>query len=308
MKQEEEILKLARECIRVGRDVRPEVKWLSEKYDQFRLEHGKLSKAEADHLLYKRISGENAGSGSSGALKIRYWRTGRHVPANRNQCSTFGAALELNKEEMLYLMQQYYDRNDLVYQIVPDQDDTLYWKRRKHMEKLEKEYLMKVRPELFFRGNDTWESQKKNFRHLYYTDACNYTVSERKDSYRDRSDSVNYYSELHRIIQLLGEIPRRTMIRHLIILCTPYLSRKRMDDELRFFGYLPLSEEHTLTGGERLDRLVIGILELYEKTCSGWEPEECTEWFQGCCRILDRYFAEKGSSGLRFMDFKTLNR
>ena len=34
--------------------------------------------------------------------------------------------------------------------------------------------------------------------------------------------------------------------------------------QLSFFGYLPLTPDHTLTGGEYLDRLLLGILSAYE--------------------------------------------
>lgn len=227
---------------------------------------------------------------------------------NRDQCRAFGKALELTDEEMTVLIRMYYDRNDTVYKAVPDAGDTVYWQRRERMDQLQREYLMKIRPELFFSNNGTWESQKKNFRHLYYVDACKYTASGTQCCYRDRSDSMSYHSELNRTLQLLGEIPRKTMIRHLIILCMPYLSRKRLDDYLKIFGYLPLTENHTQTGGEYLDWLLIQIMDLYEKYCRGKEPEACAEWFQCCCRILDQFFAEKRADGLRFMDFKTLNR
>lgn len=57
MEQREEILRVARKCLGMGRDIRPEVTWLSEVYDRFRQKEGMISKAEADLLLYERISG-----------------------------------------------------------------------------------------------------------------------------------------------------------------------------------------------------------------------------------------------------------
>lgn len=96
------------------------------------------------------------------------------------------------------------------------------------------------------------------------------------------------------------------MIRHLLILGMPFVNWKIMDKKLSALGYLPLTEEHTLTDGERLDWLLVRLLELYEKCCTGKEPEECVIWFQKACLILDRYFAEKKEDNFRFMFFKAL--
>ncbi|MDY3919132.1 MAG: hypothetical protein SOZ59_09070 [Candidatus Limivivens sp.] len=299
-REREEILRLAQKCLDMGTGKRPEVKWLSEVYDRFRRKQGMLSKAEADQLLCERM-GRTCGS-----LNVRYWRTGKHLPVNREQCLAFGRALELTEPEMRVLIQEYYDRSETVYSEIPGEEDLFYWERRERMEDLQREYLTKVRPELFFRNNSTWESQKRNFRHLYYVDASRYTIAGERWGYEDRSVSMNYYSELNRVLCLQGEIPRKTMIRHLMILCVPYLSIQRMDEYLKLFGYLPLTEEHTQAGGEYLDWLLIRVLELYGKRCRGKEPEECTQWLQSSCRLLDQFFAERGERRLRFMDFKAL--
>lgn len=118
--------------------------------------------------------------------------------------------------------------------------------------------------------------------------------------------SVNYGSELRRSLCLEGENPRKTMIRHFLIFGIPYISRRRMDERLTAFGYLPLQEEHTMVDGGRLDWLLIRLLELYETSCRGQGPEQCSRWFQDACRKLDGFFKEKGSCNLRFMYFKAL--
>lgn len=302
IEQRDEILKIARLCMGMRTEVRPEVEWVSEKYERLREEMGMISKEEMDQILSERMGNP------FGFRNIRFWRTGRHMPANREQCRMFGRVLELTENESSELIRSFYNRSETIYRTIPGEEDAVYWKRRKCMEELQREYLMKIRPELFFRSNSTWESRKKNFRHLYFVDASMYTVSAGRWGYEDRSASMSFHSELNRIMQLQKEIPRKTMIRHLIILCMPYLSLERLNQYLDFFGYLPLKDHHTLISGEYLDWLLIRVMKLYEECCRGKEPEECAAWFQSCCQILDRYFAKHGKNELRFMYFKALKK
>ena len=97
------------------------------------------------------------------------------------------------------------------------------------------------------------------------------------------------------------------MLRHLIIFDLPHLTLEKLNRQLEFFGYLPLCEEHTMTGGERLDWLLIRLIKLYEEACAGKEEKECLAWFREACRILDRFFVESGKQRMRFMYFKSLD-
>ena len=74
-------------------------------------------------------------------LKIRYWRTGRHLPVNHRQCVAFGRALGLDGEEMRYLLQGYYDGCDEVHEEESTDMQSVYWKRRKAMQRLVDGYL-----------------------------------------------------------------------------------------------------------------------------------------------------------------------
>ena len=302
LKQSKKILQLARECVEMSEKVRPEVIWLSDVYDWFRERKGIRRKADADILISERMHGISA------LLKVRYWRTGKHIPLNREQCQKLGMALELDENEMRSLLQRYYDRTDISWLAEPETSDWVYWERRNRMEDLQKEYLTKTDPDRFLHRSVTNGKQKENFRHLYYVDAGRYTLLGDQSDYLERAASMSYHTELKRIMLLLGEIPRKTMIRHIIILCAPYLSAERLNENLKVFGYQPLDEKHTQIDGTHLDWLLIRILKIYADCCSGKDPEECILWLQKCFRILDQFFADQGITGLRLMHFKALER
>ena len=96
------------------------------------------------------------------------------------------------------------------------------------------------------------------------------------------------------------------MLRHLLILNAPELAREKIDAQLAFLGYLPLCEEHTMAGGERLDRLLIRLLEGYARVYDPGKPQESGAWLQETCRELDAFFAGRGEPRMRFMHFKAL--
>ena len=302
LKQSKKILQLARECVEMSEKVRPEVIWLSDVYDRFRERKRIRRKADADILISERMHGISA------PLKVRYWRTGKHIPLNREQCQKLGMALELDENEMRSLLQRYYDRTDISWLAEPETSDWVYWERRNRMEDLQKEYLTKTDPDRFLHRSVINGKQKENFRHLYYVDAGRYTLLGDQSDYLERAASMSYHTELKRIMLLLGEIPRKTMIRHIIILCAPYLSAERLNENLKVFGYQPLDEKHTQIDGTHLDWLLIRILKIYADCCSGKDPEECILWLQKCFRILDQFFADQGITGLRLMHFKALER
>lgn len=61
-----------------------------------------------------RMLGREPRTGTE-SLKIRYWRTGRYTPVNREQCLRLAGALELTEEEKRFLIQGYFDRSETVY-------------------------------------------------------------------------------------------------------------------------------------------------------------------------------------------------
>lgn len=304
-KIEKQIRMLVDNCLEAGKKERPENQWMKLKYDRFRIEAGGLAKAEADKYIYRKMYGADPAKASD-TLKIRYWRTGRHLPVTREQCITFGRAINLSEKEMKYMIQAYYDRCDYVFEEGSQQH--VYLKRKLQMDELVKEYLEKVHPSLKLRLYRFGNNMEHNLRHLYYTDAKSYlkncTVEEIE--VEPHITSINYESEFSRQMKLLGEIPRKTMIRHLLIFSMPFINRELMNKRLELFGYLPLDREHTQVDGSRLDQLLLGVFELYEKYCTGKEPLECVKWFHHMYSVLDHYLENIGNTSLRFLHFKAL--
>lgn len=106
----EQILDLARECISLSSRERTELQWLKARYENIQNKYHFKTRHETDLFLYEKMYGRNPDK-SSELLKIRYWRTGKHTPLNREQCLLFGKALELSPEDMRFLIQGYYDRS-----------------------------------------------------------------------------------------------------------------------------------------------------------------------------------------------------
>lgn len=305
---EEEMDRLARECMGLECAERPEVQWLKGKYREFMRREGIGGKEEADRRIYERMYGA-APVKQQDILKIRYWRTGRHLPVNHGQCVAFGKALGLEGEDMRYLLQGYYDGCDEVHQEEPADRRAVYWTRRRAMQRLVDRYLRGISQSRLEQMNIARGALEHSMRHLYYTDALNYVckgLSEGEGYLKSHITSMNYDSELGRNMKLLGAIPRKTMIRHLIILGAPALSLEWMNRQLKAFGYLELQEQHTLRCGERLDWLLIRLLDRYEAFREGHTAQECSLWLQRRCSQLDGCFASEGRSRLRFMYFKSL--
>lgn len=305
---EEEMTGLAIECMGLGGRERPEVQWLKEKYREFMRREGIVGKEEGDRCIYRKMYGEMPVK-QQDILKIRYWRTGRHLPVNHRQCVAFGRALGLDGEDMRYLLQGYYDGCDEVHEQEPADMQSVYWKRRRSMHRLVEGYLRGISQSRLEQMNINRGALEHSMRHLYYTEALSYIGREpweRERYLKSHITSVNYDSELGRNMKLLGAIPRKTMIRHLIILGMPALSLEWMNRQLKAFGYLELQEQHTLRSGERLDWLLIRLLDRYEAFRKGHTIQECRIWLQKRCGLLDACFAAEGRNRLRFMYFKSL--
>ncbi len=306
--EKKELESLARHCIELKQEGRPETAWLKTVYDRFRKSEGLPGLLEADDLIYRKIYAAPAQKPSN-ITKIRYWRTGRHVPSNRTLCMAFGRAMELSGDEMRTLLMSWYDRSDLIFHKIPERDDPLreiYLHRLEIISALTKEYLDKIHPLRRIQLNVAPENKEHNLRHFYFTDARSFQANMNHTSSDKHIESVSYESEFQRQIRLLGEIPRKVMIRHLFLFGEPYLSCSFVSGLLKELGYISLEEEHTTVSGDRLDLLVIGFLELYEKNCEGMEPEECSRWLREAYRYLDRFLTEHNQNGLRFLYFKTL--
>lgn len=294
----ERITETVRQCLHQCNAERPELHWLKEKYEYRRAEYG-LDKKAMDALIYERIYKKPPGKVSD-TLKIRYWRTGHHYPANRQLCADFARSLELNEEERHFLLTAWMDKSADFYEQVPSLEDTLYWNRRERMLSLSSAYFRLRAP------SDRCFSYGA-FRHCYYLDALSYIDPDRAAAiWKGTIHSINYDSELKRNSMLLGEIPRKTLLRHLILLSLPDLTLEKLQEDLAFFGYLPLTPKHTLTGGEALDKLVLETLDIHRLISRKYDPNTAMNWFRRCWQELDFRFAAQGKTGFRLFYFKSL--
>lgn len=301
-----QLSKLAETCIELSMEERPEVAWLKAKHRQIQTQYKKKNKTDTDALLFEHMYG-HAPEKTSELLKIRYWRTGKSTPGNRTQCLLLGKALKLSPDEMIYLIQNYYDRS---LETFPSFSvaDAANKNRRTYMKELAASYLAGISAERLDDLHIPGEKAGRFLRHLYFTDAFSYVYMPNisRDTFVKHITSTRYDSEFTRQMKLQGEIPRKTMIRHLLILGLPDLSLEILNRRLSLFGYAPLQTEHTLVYGERLDWLLIQLFQLYERECASLPARERLVWFQEACQILDAYFTETGHPRLRFMHFKAL--
>ncbi len=285
---------------------RPEIKWLDTQYAALLKQKRFSSRHKADEYLFQQIYGKNALSETE-LLKIRYWRTGQHLPVNYETCLALGRALELDENAMRYLLQGYFDNCDRQFETISE--DPVYLRRKHYMEDLVRRYFSNIPAERLHSLRGRSKNIRQYLRHLYYTDAMSYVGQSRhasKAAPPGHLVSCSYDSELNRTLQLLGNVPRKTILRHLILLGMPDISLEWLNQSLSVLGYLPLEETHTLKTGERLDAILIRLMELYDSVREEMTPDEARLWMQQCCQALDRTFIQTGKKNLRFMHFKAL--
>ncbi len=319
---------LADECIELSKSSRPEVLWLKEKYSEFKKKENEKSSHEADKKIYMLMYNE-APRKDSEVLKIRYWRTGRHVPSSRSQCIDFGHALGLTEEEIMFLLKEFANRSEATYGPKTPANDQNYKSSQGMIQKILEDYIVGKLEHL------PRKVMRTQLRHMFFTDAYSYVSVDAPwpQNVVNHMDSIHYESEFTKFIKLYGDIPRSTMIRNLIILGMPDLSLATLNSQLAAFGYCNLHDDHTLSGGERLDWLLIRLFEMWEERCKDCRDAGASTgangggtgsagdggvasagdggdfrllWFQEACRLLDGYFIEAGMPHLQFMYFKAL--
>ena len=207
-----------------------------------------------------------------------------------------------------YLLQGYFDSCDTFFE--KDTRDPVYQQRTAQISQLCDGYLRRIPYARLVKMNIPPDQTEHYLRHLYYTDALFYIYSNSsaEDPYKSKHITSNTYnSELKRTLKLLGSIPRKTMIRHLILLGMPDINLEWINQNLKALGYLPLIPDHTLRTGEQFDRMLIRLLKLYEECCKECSDEERRLWMQDNCRLLDRIFKQAEKNNLRFMYFKALD-
>lgn len=303
-----EVKKILDDILLQSFDIRPEVQWLQKQYLLFMEENGLRTKKDADTFLYEKMYAALPEHDSQ-ITKVRFWRTGHHVPSDRKQLLMFGKALGLDQDGLKYLLQVYADRSDLVFD-ASSADSAQYRERCQIMDALIQEYLDKLHPLERWEYGIATENPLSSLRHIYFSQVRKYTClsAESGSLPSSRIDSISYGSELLSNIRLCGEIPRKTMIRHILVMCIPFINERVVSIYLSAFGYCPLQAEHTLTGGERFDAMLLEILALYRDCCLHKSPEECRRWLLEAFRYADQYLCDRGQNRLRPFYFKALER
>lgn len=303
---------LAEELFSREQKRRPEAAWIQQKVDRLAAAEGICSKAEMDQLIYEKMYA--SAPGKTGTTKIRYWRTGHHLPGSREEALMFAEVLQMNQEEIVYFLQSCMEKSDVVFEKMPEQGEenyARYMERTALMEAMFSEYIASIPPAYMLQLDISYENLSTYARHLYCVDAFCATVHAEnahwKEAAKRHMSSSNYEAEFLRTRRLLGEIPRRAIIRQIFLLGNPYLNRRLIDERLTCFGYLPLTEGHTNPKGALVDDLIIGFLKLYEETCAGENPLVCRSWILEQLRNLDGYLVNCGKEEYRFWYFRSLS-
>lgn len=303
------LLILARECLLLGEQERPELQWLKKRYQDFQKQYDLKKKSDSDQLLFARMY-DRSPERPSEYLKIRYWRTGRYAPINRKQCLLFGHGLELSAEDMEYLIQNYYDHSITFYENSNDFTKHDYLAKLDFIQKLTQQYIENIPKERLEYLKVPLDRRHSYLRHLYFADAFQYVntpIDINPDILIQHITSIRYDSEFKRHMKLRGEISRKTFIRYLLIFNMPTLTLEKINRQLTLLGYLPLCESHTLVSGEHLDYLLIRLLQMYEDVYQNFGQPHAVSWFQKACSTLDSFFQEEGKTQMRFMYFKALD-
>lgn len=304
------VIRLAEDIFLREQKRRPEAEWVQEKADRLAEAEGLCSRGETDRFIFEKMYARVPTQTET--VKIRFWRTGRHLPSRREEALMFAGALGLEPRERDWLLQVYMEKSDYLFEKPPEPGEalyTLYMDRTSLMESMISEYIAQIPPFRIISLNIPYERLSAYARHLYCMDAVCATAlyEDGTKSLKTHLSSVNYESEFLRMRRLLGEIPRRVMLRHIFLLGIPYLNRSLIDGRLERLGYLPLTEGHTGPKGELLDDLIIGFLALYEESCMGREPLVCRKWLFDRLYLLDRYLRDAGKAEYRFLYFRSLS-
>lgn len=309
---EHDVIRLAETVLSREPTRRPEARWIQQWVDRLADAEGIKSRTEADRMIYEKMYAR--APKKTDTTKIRYWRTGYHLPAGRKEALVFARILQLDQSEETYFLQACMEKSDLVFEGVPGEECSsypIYKERTALMETMISQYIASVPPSRMSQLDIPYERLETYVRHLYCIDALNGTAfalrSGKKEIAKNHLSSSNYESEFLRIRGLLGEIPRRTMLRQIFLLSLPYLNRRLMDERLLRMGYLPLTEGHTSQKGALVDDLVIGLLKLYESSCTGKDPLTCRYWMFEQLSILDQYLLDCKKEEYRFLYFRILS-
>lgn len=212
---EDKLITLVEEIISREPKRRPEADWIQQKADRLAEAEGIKRRAEVDQLIYEKMYARAPKKNDT--TKIRYWRTGHHLPASREEALLFARALQLDPEEQTFFLQACMEKSDRVFESPPEageEDWPVYTVRRNLMENLMSEYIDSVPPSRMLQMDIPYDNLSSYARHLYCMDALSGTALAEdvriKEVAGQHLVSNNYESEFLRIRRLLGEIPARS--------------------------------------------------------------------------------------------------
>lgn len=302
------------QCIALGKEPSFEDLWIQKMFDRITVKYGLPGRMETDLFISRRLGGKDG----SAQLKVRYWRTRQHLPRTREQCIRLGRALELSDPEMEILLQRYYDSSDCEFRRdhpaaaqnwTRSDQDSLYHSRQKFVNDTLQQYLQRLSGKAGLPAAPARTPISNYARHLYCIDALNYIHCPAPVSQERRAKhltSSSFASEFSRTMRLLDNVPRKTMLRYLFLFFGTEVSCSRLNDALTRLGYLPLDASHALPGGQRLDFLILALLERYEQECAQLDLIQRRQWLYTHCRALDQELQLKNQHSLRFLYFKSL--
>lgn len=302
------------QCVALGAEPSFEDLWIQKMFDRITVKYGLPGRMETDLFVSRRLGGKDGFT----QLKVRYWRTRQHLPGNREQCIQLGKALELSDEEMMILLQRYYDSSDCEFRRdCPDpaqrwirsNREPLYHTRQKFVNDALEQYMQRLSGKAEQATVASRTPISNYARHLYCIDALNYIYCPSPVSQERRNKhltSSSFASEFSRTLRLLGNIPRKTILRYLFLFYGADISRSRLDEALTRLGYLKLDASHALSGGQRLDFLILALLERYEQECAQADVIQRQQWLYIHCQALDKELQIRNQHSLQFLYFKSL--
>ena len=297
------------ECMELAEKPKQSSPW----FEEYRKNHNISSTGALDRAIFYRMYSREPNSHE--IQKIRFWRLQQHMPSRREEGIRLGQALDLTGEALdRFVMEA------LVSQKVSPVKD-----RSRIMNALLYQYLCRILPERLELLNIRPGTQKKQVRHIFYTDILDCLSVEKKQReycYKEHLYSKNFAAEFQRYFEDTTIISRENMIRILLIFLMPDVDADVMNDWLQYLGYAPLNPENPVTG--YVDHAVISMLRLctQNKTPDLYkEKEKIKQILRGYDQIAKSYlgkngekydrnsrFREKCLNRLRFMKVRSIDR
>ena len=289
-------------------------------FEQFQLNENIRRISQLDETVFTRMYDRLPSK--SELTKIRYWRCGYHIPANRQEMIRLGHALKLSEDEINQLLtnvlletklspNEFSESHismdnktavsatqqstvSLKEQLLafpgssmPAKDSTNYthWV----LLSLTYRYLISLSPERLETLHIPSGKQFGQLRHILYSDIMNCLwPSDRLTGTHSslHSDSLDFSSEINRYFKQGEKLSRIALIRLLLIFTMPDTNASFINKILGDFGFAPLSDSISTPAGISQDQFLLDFLEFFTSVRSG-NMEEDRQLFQSLLRLCD---------------------